>query len=202
MRSLLLLTLTLCSLQTAFAQDADMSVFDTYNRERNAITRTNMLVLGGWGLGNMAGGLAGVLTTPKGTEANYFHQMNIYWNVVNVGIAVPGFLSARKRMGRSYDIPTTFKEQRKMETSYLINIALDGLYIGTGLWMQEFGNGRPANQRALLKGMGNSIMMQGGFLLLFDAVSFAIHRTHWNRNMKGIFGQMQFNGTSIVLPIK
>lgn len=180
----------------------DMDVFDRYNRERNAITRTNMLVLGGWGIGNMAGGLAGVLTTPKGSEANYFHQMNIYWNVVNVGIAVPGFLAARKRMGRSYDIPTTFKEQRKMETSYLINMGLDFAYIGTGLWMQEFGNGRPDNQRALLKGMGNSIMLQGGFLLLFDAVSFAIHRIHWNRSRAGIFGQMQFNGSGIVVPIK
>jgi hypothetical protein len=67
---------------SAIAQD--MTLLDGYNRERNAITRTNMLVLGGWGLGNMVGGLAGVLTTPKGSEANYFHQMNIYWNVVNV----------------------------------------------------------------------------------------------------------------------
>jgi hypothetical protein len=81
-----------------------MTLIDGYNRERNAITRTNMLVLGGWGLGNMAGGLAGVLTTPKGSEANYFHQMNIYWNVVNVGIAIPSFIAARKRMKKSYDI--------------------------------------------------------------------------------------------------
>jgi hypothetical protein len=200
MRNLLLPFLIALTCLPTMAQD--MTVFDTYNRERNAITRTNMLVLGGWGLGNMAGGVAGMLTTPWGSEANYFHQMNAYWNVVNVAIAVPGFLGARKRMGRSYDIPTTFKEQRKLETSYLINMGLDVAYIGTGLWMQEFGNGRPQNQRALLKGMGNSIMMQGGFLLLFDVVSFAIHRTHWNRNMKGIFGQMQFNGTSIVVPIK
>ncbi len=200
MSRLLLVSLSILLSTAAVAQD--MTVFDTYNRERNAITRTNMLVLGGWGLGNMAGGVAGMLTTPWGSEANYFHQMNAYWNVVNVAIAVPGFLGARKRMGRSYDIPATFKEQRKMETSYLINMGLDVAYIGTGLWMQEFGNGRPQKQAALLKGMGNSIMMQGGFLLLFDIASFAIHRTHWNRNMKGIFGQMQFNGASIVVPIK
>ncbi len=200
MRGLLTILLFGSLATTSLAQD--MTVFDTYNRERNAITRTNMLVLGGWGLGNMAGGVAGMLTTPWGSEANYFHQMNAYWNVVNVAIAVPGFLGARKRMGRSYDIPATFKEQRKMETSYLINMGLDVAYIGTGLWMQEFGNGRPQKQAALLKGMGNSIMMQGGFLLLFDIASFAIHRTHWNRNMKGIFGQMQFNGASIVVPIK
>jgi hypothetical protein len=200
MSRLLLFTVSILLSTAAVAQD--MTVFDTYNRERNAITRTNMLVLGGWGVGNIAGGVAGMLTTPWGSAANYFHQMNAYWNVVNVAIAVPGFLGARKRMGRSYDIPATFKEQRKMETSYLINMGLDVAYIGTGLWMQEFGNGRPQKQAALLKGMGNSIMMQGGFLLLFDIASFAIHRTHWNRNMKGIFGQMQFNGASIVVPIK
>lgn len=197
-----LLSSAFCILLSTAAVAQDMSVFDTYNRERNAITRTNMLVLGGWGVGNIADGVAGMLTTPWGSEANYFHQMNAYWNVVNVAIAVPGFLGARKRMGRSYDIPATFKEQHKMETSYLINMGLDVAYIGTGLWMQEFGNGRPQKQAALLKGMGNSIMMQGGFLLLFDIASFAIHRTHWNRNRKGIFGQMQFNGASIVVPIK
>lgn len=194
--SLFLLSLS----YSALAQD--MTLIDGYNRERNAITRTNMLVLGGWGLGNMVGGLAGVLTTPKGSEANYFHQMNIYWNVVNVGIAIPSFIAARKRMKKSYDISTTFSEQRKIETTYLINFGLDFVYIGTGAWMQEFGNGRPQNQRALLKGMGNSIMAQGAFLMLFDLTSYIIHKKHWNRNRSKIFGQMEFQGNSIIIPIK
>jgi len=180
----------------------DMTLIDGYNRERNAITRTNMLVLGGWGLGNMAGGLAGVLTTPFGSEANYFHQMNIYWNTVNVAIAIPSFIAARKRMKKSYDIATTFSEQRKIETTYLINFGLDFAYIGMGAWMQQFGDGRPPKQEALLKGMGNSIMMQGAFLLLFDLTSYIIHKKHWNRNRSKIFGQMEFQGSSIVIPIK
>ena len=196
--SIILLLLIMCLPTTA----QDMTLIDGYNRERNAITRTNMLVLGGWGLGNMAGGLAGVLTTPFGSEANYFHQMNIYWNTVNVAIAIPSFIAARKRMNKSYDIATTFSEQRKIETTYLINFGLDFAYIGTGAWMQQFGDGRPQKQEALLKGMGNSIMMQGAFLLLFDITSYIIHKKHWNRNRSKIFGQMEFQGSSIVIPIK
>jgi hypothetical protein len=196
--SIILLLLIMCLPTTA----QDMTLMDGYNRERNAITRTNMLVLGGWGLGNMAGGLAGVLTTPFGSEANYFHQMNIYWNTVNVAIAIPSFIAARKRMNKSYDIATTFSEQRKIETTYLINFGLDFAYIGTGAWMQQFGDGRPQKQEALLKGMGNSIMMQGAFLLLFDITSYIIHKKHWNRNRSKIFGQMEFQGSSIVIPIK
>lgn len=196
--SIILLLLIMCLPATA----QDMTLIDGYNRERNAITRTNMLVLGGWGLGNMAGGLAGVLTTPFGSEANYFHQMNIYWNTVNVAIAIPSFIAARKRMNKSYDIATTFSEQRKIETTYLINFGLDFAYIGTGAWMQQFGDGRPQKQEALLKGMGNSIMMQGAFLLLFDITSYIIHKKHWNRNRSKIFGQMEFQGSSIVIPIK
>jgi hypothetical protein len=146
--------------------------------------------------------LAGVLTTPFGSEANYFHQMNIYWNTVNVAIAIPSFIAARKRMKKSYDIATTFSEQRKIETTYLINFGLDFAYIGTGAWMQQFGDGRPQKQEALLKGMGNSIMMQGAFLLLFDITSYIIHKKHWNRNRSKIFGQMEFQGSSIVIPIK
>jgi hypothetical protein len=68
--------------------------------------------------------------------------------------------------------------------------------------MQEFGNGRPQNQRALLKGMGNSIMAQGAFLMLFDLTSYIIHKKHWNRNRSKIFGQMEFQGNSIIIPIK
>jgi hypothetical protein len=196
--SIILLLLIMCLPATA----QDMTLIDGYNRERNAITRTNMLVLGGWGLGNMAGGLAGVLTTPFGSEANYFHQMNIYWNTVNVAIAIPSFIAARKRMNKSYDIATTFSEQRKIETTYLINFGLDFAYIGTGAWMQQFGDGRPQKQEALLKGMGNSIMMQGAFLLLFDITSYIIHKKHWNRNRSKVFGQMEFQGSSIVIPIK
>ncbi len=196
--SVILLLLIMCLPTTA----QDMTLIDGYNRERNAITRTNMLVLGSWGLGNMAGGLAGVLTTPFGSEANYFHQMNIYWNTVNVAIAIPSFIAARKRMNKSYDIATTFSEQRKIETTYLINFGLDFAYIGTGAWMQQFGDGRPQKQEALLKGMGNSIMMQGAFLLLFDITSYIIHKKHWNRNRSKIFGQMEFQGSSIVIPIK
>ncbi|MGB0369290.1 MAG: hypothetical protein ACPGD8_07775, partial [Flavobacteriales bacterium] len=66
------------------------------------------------------------------------------------------------------------------------------------VFMQEFGNrySNP-NVRDSFKGMGYSLIMQGGFLLLFDAVMFGIHKSHWKKNERKIWEQLEFNGTSI-----
>lgn len=175
----------------------DLALYNAHNSERERITANSMLVLGGWAIGNMAVGAAGALTTPAGTEANYFHQMNIYWNVVNLGIAVPAYIGARKHRDRSLTIPQTFDKQRSVEAIYLINVALDVAYTGTGLWMQERGNTLDGKRGELLRGFGKSLMLQGGFLLVYDVINYAAHARHWKKNRSKLWEQLQFNGTSI-----
>lgn len=175
----------------------DPALYNTYNSEREHITANSMLVLGGWAIGNMAVGAAGALTTPTGTEANYFHQMNIYWNVVNLGIAVPAYIGARKHRDASLTIPQTFDKQRSVENVYLINVALDVAYTGTGLWMHERGNDLDGKRGEVLSGFGNSLMLQGGFLLVYDVVNYSVHARHWKKTRSKLWEQLQFNGTSI-----
>lgn len=190
--ALLLITTSLSS------QAQDMEVFNKYNKELNMHSRNGMIALGSWGVGNMIVGTAGMLTTDRGSMMFNFHLMNTAWSVVNVGIAIPAYLGARKRLKKEYDIPGSFKFQRQQETVYGINMAADVLYIGSGVFMQEFAN-RFDNQRVQnsFKGMGYSLIMQGGFLLLFDAVMFGVHKSHWNKNRAKIWEQLEFNGTSI-----
>mgnify|MGYP000091358057 CR=1 FL=1 len=196
MKHLLIIGLSLLLAINLKAQD--MEVFHNYNRELNTHSRNGMIALGSWGVGNMIVGTAGMLTTERSSMMFNFHLMNTAWNVVNVGIALPAYLGARKRLNKKYDIPGTFKLQRKQETVYGINMAADVLYVGSGVFMQEFAN-RFDNQRVQnsFKGMGYSLIMQGGFLLIFDAVMFTIHKTHWKRNRAKIWEQLEFNGTSI-----
>lgn len=179
-------------------QAQDMEVFNQYNRELNTHSRNGMIALGSWGAGNIIAGTAGMLTTDRGSMMFNFHLMNTAWNAVNIGIAIPGYLGARKRMKKEYDIPGSFKLQRQQETVYLINAGLDVLYISSGVFLQEYGN-RFANDRVRnsFQGMGYSLIMQGGFLLLFDAVMFGVHKSHWNKNRAKIWEQLEFNGTSI-----
>lgn len=176
----------------------DMEVFNTYNKELNTHSRNGMIALGSWATGNLIAGTAGALTTEPGSMMFSFHLMNASWNVVNLGIAIPAYFGARKRLKKEYDIPGTFKLQKQQETLYLINAGLDVLYVGSGVFLQEFGN-RYSNQnvRNSFKGMGYSLIMQGGFLLIFDAVMFGVHKSHWNKNRAKIWEQLEFNGASI-----
>ena len=56
--------------------------------------------------------------------------------------------------------------------------------------MREVGNGNPQDQefRDRWVGFGNSLIMQGGFLLLFDFIQFGLHTingkrldSHWQK---------------------
>ena len=110
----LLGSLLACSTLAAQAQVPDDYL--QFNAQRERTSGTSMLVLGGWAVGNMVAGGIGMATTPSGSEAFHFHQMNAAWNVVNLGIAVPAYLGARKRLRApsTLDIPRTFDAQRKV----------------------------------------------------------------------------------------
>lgn len=192
--SFLLVAITL----TAQAQVPDD--FMQFNAQRERTSATSMLVLGGWAVGNLVAGGVGMATTPSGSEAFHFHQMNAAWNVVNLGIAVPAYLGAKKRLRgpSTLDIPGTFDAQRKVEAVYLINTGLDLAYMGAGLWLWENGRGDPAAKRSeMFQGFGTSLLLQGGFLFVYDLANYIVHARHWKRSRAGLWQHLQFNGTSI-----
>jgi collagenase-like PrtC family protease len=53
----------------------------------------------------------------------------------------------------------------KTENLYLINAGLDVVYIGTGFLLKHFSINN-LNKQNLLKGHGNSVILQGGFLMI------------------------------------
>ena len=67
-------------------------------------------------------GTAGMLTTERFTDVN-FHLMNTAWNVVNVGIALPAYFGARKRLKKNtmYQGPLNYSGSKKpfMESIWL-----------------------------------------------------------------------------------
>jgi hypothetical protein len=79
----------------------------------------------------------------------------------------------------------------------LINAGLDLGYIGLGLWMQERGQRPGIDNAARLRGWGNAILVQGGFLLAYDLVAFVAHARHWDRQRDGLYHHLQFNGNSL-----
>jgi hypothetical protein len=133
-----------------------------------------MIVLGSWAALNIASGF--IIAGQTQGEAKYFWQMNAYWNLVNGGLAVMGYIGARKAMLKKYDLAGNEKAQLSMEKLYAFNLGLDLAYITGGFFLREKGNNTSnIKSQDQLRGYGTSVIVQGGFLLLMDGVMIMLH---------------------------
>ena len=123
-----------------------------------------MYVLGSWAVANIAGGLA-LRSTTTGTE-RYFHEMNAGWNSINLILAAGGLLAKRKEFA---DYQTLSNKMIATEKTFLFNAALDIAYMTAGLWMLDASAYRQ-NDQDRLRGYGQSLLLQGGFLFVFDLI--------------------------------
>lgn len=190
-RTVLIVFILLAGLQV-WAQQTPAEFYSESLRNMN----TGMYVLGSWAILNMATGAYGMTTTEGSTK--YFHQMNLFWNTVNLGIA--GFalynnlhtdvslLSDQQIMDKHF----------KSEKLFLINAGLDVVYMAGGAFMVH--KSKSSTKRPdLLKGYGNSVILQGGFLLVFDAAMYFIQHAHSNRFLENL--QVGFTPQSIQLTL-
>lgn len=169
-KTILFLCLIAVSLHS-FSQKIDLYKFE---KERTTISKNSMLVLGGWSVLNIVG--SGIATGTHNREMRYFHQMNVMWGGINLAIAGLGYIGNANAKIKDPTMASVLKHQNGVEKTYLINGGLDVLYMGAGLWMNKASDRQKNPDK--FKGYGNSIIVQGGFLLLYDVVNYAIHRKH------------------------
>jgi hypothetical protein len=156
---------------SVFAQ----SELTDFNENRLKITKTGMYTLGAWAVGNMV--VSGIALGNAGGSQKHFHQMNIYWNIVNLGLAGSGLYSAITADPASFDLAASISEQAKMEKLLLFNAGLDIGYMAAGLWMMERSKNIQKNPE-LWEGFGKSVILQGAFLFVFDLALFTILNTN------------------------
>jgi hypothetical protein len=149
-----------------------LSITD-FNAQRLQKQRSAMLVLGAWSVANIGSGLA--LRGQERNTTHYFHTMNAAWNTVNLAIAGFGYWSASRTDPGSFDLFGTIDEQYKFQKILLFNAGLDVGYMATGLFLIERSNNPARNNPERLKGFGQSLLLQGGFLFAFDLVNYWIH---------------------------
>jgi hypothetical protein len=146
-----------------------------FNSERQHIDQQLMIGLGTWAVSNFT--LSGYgWATASTSQEKYFHQMNVMWNTVNLALAVPGYIRS-KNANLGLNEVQTLAEQRKTQKIFLVNSALDLGYMASGFVLKEQNSTNP-NKEAQLQGYGNSLLLQGGFLLLFDLSAYWIHQHH------------------------
>jgi hypothetical protein len=191
----LFLSTTLCTI-SALAQQTTLNEL---NARRQQIDKTAITLLASYSAANI---VYGTIASGQTTGSNkYFHQMNAIWNGVTLGIVAVGHFSAKKE--GSLDMAASLKKQHSVEKLFLFNTALDLAYVAGGAYMYEKSK-TTTNKPERLKGYGQSVMLQGGVLLLFDGVMYAIHQRH-GKKLDQLLQKVQItptgNGIGVVVKL-
>ncbi len=196
MRSRLLL-----SLLAFLPQIAKAALPDSLNAARIRTNQTGLKILLGWGAVNIAAGAVGYATA-DGEEARRFCQMSAFWGIVNGAIAGFGYRNALREAERTYTPEEAYKKHHRDRRVFLLNAGLDVLYVGAGVYLHGRAGRPAADNPALLRGYGNAVLVQGAFLLLFDAAMYTVHGTRqgaWRRWAERV--EVSGNGVGLRLPL-
>lgn len=167
-----------------------------FNAQRNRTDQHLMVGLGTWASTNMVVSGIGWATVPDG-EARYFHQMNVMWNTVNLGLAIPGYIKARKA-GAALGFAETVQTQHKTEKIFLLNTGLDIGYMAGGWILRAEAKSNPSKQDQF-RGFGNSLLLQGGFLFVFDLTAYLIHQRHAKKSLYPRMNSLQLSSNGLGL---
>jgi hypothetical protein len=160
-----------------------------YVQKKHDLNRHGMIILTTWASANILSG-AGYFV-PASKHDQYFYAMNAAWGVVNLAIAIPGLLSKKKQYHSKGDL---LKEQLKTEKVFFINGVLDLVYIGGGFALKEVSNSQSdANHQAMLSGFGDSFLLQGAGLLLFDSAMYLTNRNNRKKHLEKLLRNTQLS---------
>jgi hypothetical protein len=171
------------------AQDVLPSLKE-FESTKNEINRTGMLVLGGWALANIVSGTTLSFTTQG--EAKYFNQFNALWNTVNLGLALNGLFNTGTD---SLSMLNSVTGHQTLQNIFVLNAGLDLAYIATGLFLKE--KAKNSDKKDILNGYGNSLLVQGAFLLVFDAAMYFIHQNNANVTLYPLLGTLTDPGVGL-----
>lgn len=178
-----------------WAQIQSQAELASVNAKRINITQTGMYVLGSWAILNLAAGSIAASQTTGSTH--YFHQGNALWNTVNLGLAGFSLYTLSKVDPSGFSLAQSIAEQQKIEQLLLFNAGLDVAYIIGGLGLKGYApNGK---NTAMLEGYGNALLLQGGFLLVFDSVLYYLLHKHGGEHLMPFLNNIQLSGNGIGL---
>lgn len=157
-----------------FTLSADAQVNKT-NYALNTYQKLNMgmTVLSTWAASNIIIG-----ATQIGSDHWYYHRTNMLWNTVNLGLGIVGLYQS-SNLKRIKDVNELVKRQRKLERTFIINSGLDLLYMTGGMVLK-------GNRNQELAQTGSSLLLQGGFLLLFDTIMYFTIKKERSRTLSSV----------------
>jgi hypothetical protein len=139
---------------------------ESWQLRQRTTDRVMLSILGGWAVVNLVGGSIGAAASTE-PQARFFHLGNAVWNVVNFGLSVVGLLRDLLQAPQPFDAAQALREAHQQEKVLLLNIGLDVAYLATAAFLWQRGE---AVSDVRLVGAGHALLLQGGFLLVFDTV--------------------------------
>lgn len=147
---------------------------EDFLRKSRQTNINGMYVLGSWAIANIAIGGVGMSRTEGQTR--HFHQMNLAWNAVNLGIAGIAMWNFAQHDISAMPFPELANDHLRTKRLYLINAGLDVLYVAAGAYMWHRSQQTGAKRPQMLEGFGKAVVLQGGFLLVFDAAMYLLQQ--------------------------
>ncbi|SFQ67351.1 DUF6992 family protein [Hymenobacter arizonensis] len=136
-----------------------------------------LAVLAAWALLNLVVSGYMVANADRRHEPYHFHSMNVGWGLVNAGLACWGILHLHFTAPVGLRLADLLQSQLVNENLFIFNTGLDAAYIMTGFYLQALARQPEQAHPTRLRGFGRSLWLQGGFLLVFDAVMWGL--LHW-----------------------
>ncbi len=174
------------ALRTSGTTPSNLPATAAFNARRLQLNQRGMAVLGTWAVGNIVSGFALRKGTTDDSE-RYFHEMNAYWNVVNLALAGASLWQGR-RAPVALSLTQTVQKHYNIRQLLLFNAGLDVGYMAAGAYLKERGQRPEKSAAAKWIGYGQSILLQGAFLFVFDLVLFGAHQRHGRQALPPLLG--------------
>ena len=142
-------------------------------RTRELLLGQGLGLLGIWALANLVGSGYQLPRTDRRAAPHHFHFMNCCWGFINAVLAAVGIL--RTHPGAppvGFTAADAAYDHQHVLLIFEVNAVLDVGYVLLGWWLIARA-ARPALQPSTpvrLLGYGRSLLVQGGFLFVFDAI--------------------------------
>lgn len=156
-----------------------MSIFSfaelaAFNQARELLVGRGLAVLAAWALLNLVVSGYFLRKADRRYAAYYFHGMNVGWGLINALLACWGILHIQFSPPVGLRLADLVQAQRHYETLFAINTGLDAAYVMTGFYLVARSAIPEEARAARLLGFGRSLWVQGGFLLVFDALMWSV----------------------------
>jgi hypothetical protein len=188
MKKIFFIVITTLHASLVFGQEKPL---ETYLEKEEKLEKRSMIALTSWGGLNLISGAIGWRTSTG--ESSYFHQMNASWGLINAGIGTAALLIHKNK---STTIQDALQSSHRTEKILYLNTGLDVAYVTAGFLFKSASKNNPENAMRF-QGFGNSLLIQGGFLLLFDITQIILHTRHRNLNRDSLWDNLSMSESGL-----